>query len=191
MSLEGLRPKEAETYLKRLKPGCVLLSHKTMADPNFSDTIVLICHYNEEGAYGLVLNRVSHMPLSEVFNSLDFHQKGVKKVFIGGPVQEGELQIIQHSEESVLEATQLASNIHLGGHWTEIDRILNLNPPKIRLFLGYSGWGAQQLELEIQAGGWEVYQPELNHFLGQPEDPWDKLAFEELRHQMMAEAGDL
>ncbi|MBD3322779.1 MAG: hypothetical protein GF350_16890, partial [Chitinivibrionales bacterium] len=54
--------------LKRLKNGCILLSEERLQDPNFESTVVLICMHNDDGAFGFVLNRPSHMPLSEVFS---------------------------------------------------------------------------------------------------------------------------
>jgi putative AlgH/UPF0301 family transcriptional regulator len=70
---------ETDARLGRLKSGSVLLALDTLKDPNFDSTVVLICTYSKaDGTYGLVLNRPSHMPLSEVFDGfrdLDLRRK--------------------------------------------------------------------------------------------------------------------
>lgn len=158
-------------YINRLKDGCILLSHEDLMDPNFRITVVLICIYNKEGAFGLVCNRPSHMPLSEVF-SVDCALKGLKRnIYIGGPVQQETLHIIQIAETAAEHAYNIAPNVYLGGEWESLESILSEESIKTRLFLGYSGWSAGQLEAEIAEGAWEVYNVDLKKFLLQWEEP--------------------
>jgi len=174
-------------HLARLKKGSLLLSVPTMEDPHFLETLVLVCHYTEIGAYGLVLNRASHMPLNEIFNALDGYQKAVKKVFVGGPVQTEELQIVQITDNPVVDSVEITPGVFLGGNWQDFAKILQEDPQNLRLFLGYSGWGPGQLEAEIRAGSWEVYQAPLSVLLNQAVDPWDKLGFAGLRDYLIQE----
>lgn len=157
--------------LSRLKPGCVLLARDELKDPNFDAAIVLICAHNKDGAYGLVLNRPSHMPLSEMFDGFKgVHMK--KKVYVGGPVRQEELQIIQVTDTPAENAYQIASRVYQGGKWDDLNRILQSDDFASRLFLGYSGWGPGQLEFEIIAGAWEVYNVDLEKLLTGSEDTW-------------------
>lgn len=155
--------------LRKLKAGCVLLARDQLKDPNFDSTVVLISAHNEEGAYGLVLNRPSHMPLSEMFDGF----QGVatsKKVYIGGPVRQDELQIVQITDTPAEHAYQIAPRVYQGGKWEDLHEILESNDNASRLFLGYSGWGPRQLEFEIIAGAWEVYNVDLEKLLLGPEE---------------------
>ena len=144
-------------HLNRLRNGVVLLARDALQDPNFMASVVLICIYGKDGgAYGLVLNRPSHMPLSEIFDG--FSEMNVsRRVYIGGPVQQDELQIIQITDDPVADSHRIASRIFLGGKWDNIDEALILDADSIRLFLGYSGWAPSQLEAEIKAGAWDVF----------------------------------
>ena len=146
-----------DTGLRRLGEGAVLLARDAQQDPNFMAAVVLICIYGKDGgAYGLVLNRPSHMPLSEIFDG--FSEMNVsRRVYIGGPVQQDELQIIQITDDPVADSHRIASRIFLGGKWDNIDEALILDADSIRLFLGYSGWAPSQLEAEIKAGAWDVF----------------------------------
>jgi putative transcriptional regulator len=146
-----------------LDNGVVLLARDILQDPNFIATVVLICIYSKDGgAYGLVLNRLSHMPLSEIFDGYD--QKH-REVFIGGPVQQDEIQIVQLTATPVKESHRIAEGVYLGGKWEDIDHLLSLDQHTTRLFLGYSGWGPGQIEAELEQGAWDVFRVDLKKLL--------------------------
>ncbi|MDQ2999808.1 MAG: YqgE/AlgH family protein [Fibrobacterota bacterium] len=163
---------DPQDHIARLKPGVVLLA-RDMSDPNFYATAVLVCQHGPEGSYGLVLNRPSHMPLSEVFDKPpawagDAARK--QRIYIGGPVQPEELQILQVTTEPVPGSYQVAPEVYLGGYWGDLKEILELDPKMVRLFLGYSGWGAEQLSKEVLLQAWEVWNVDVKKLLLGPED---------------------
>jgi putative transcriptional regulator len=165
---------DPQEHIARLKPGVVLLA-RDMSDPNFNATAVLVCQHSTEGSYGLVLNRPSHMPLSEVFDKPpawagDAARK--QRIYIGGPVQPEELQILQVTTQPVAGSYLVAPEVYLGGYWGDLKDILDLDPKTIRLFLGYSGWGADQLANEVQAQSWEVWSVDIKKLLLGPESAW-------------------
>ena len=155
----------AQEQIGRLGNGAVLLARDNLQDPNFIATVVLICIYTVDGgAYGLVLNRPSHMPLSEIFDGFgDMEDR--REVYIGGPVQQDELQIIQLTDNAQPQSHQVAPRAFLGGKWESLDQMLMLDPDSTLLFLGYSGWSPRQLETEIEAGAWDVYRVDIETLL--------------------------
>jgi putative transcriptional regulator len=158
---------EAETYLRELREGALLLARDELQDPNFQGTLVLMCMYDKGGAVGLVVNRPSHMPLSEVFN-VDVPQRSERrKIYIGGPVQQDAMQILQVTDTPVHNAFKVAPEVYLGGEWESLAHILEADQSCSRLFLGYSGWGPGQLEAEINLGAWEVYNVRVRDLLMQ------------------------
>lgn len=157
--------------LERLKSGCVLLAREALKDPNFDATVVLICFHGEDGAYGMVMNRPSHMPLSEVFDGLGKDGK-VRKVYIGGPVRQDELQVIQVTDTPAENAFPIAPRVYLGGQWEDLERLLESDEASSYLFLGYSGWDSGQLEDEIVAGAWDVFTVDVARFLAQAQEHW-------------------
>jgi putative transcriptional regulator len=169
MTMKTSRPGETRNFdtdanLKRLTNGSVLLAREELQDPNFDATVVLVCIHSKEGAYGLVLNRPSHMPLSEIFdgfNGLDL----TREVYIGGPVSQEEIQIVQITNEPVEEAFQVAPRVYMGGNWESISQMIETDSDATHLFLGYSGWAPGQLESEISAGAWDVYTVNLEKLL--------------------------
>jgi putative transcriptional regulator len=166
-----LEDENVQGHLSRLKDGCILLSHENLQDPNFTLTVVLICIFNQDGAFGLVCNRPSHMPLSEVFNVDTIYKTQRRNIYIGGPVQQETLHIIQITDKAAKQAYTIAPRVYLGGEWESLEAILSEDQASTRLFLGYSGWAAGQLEAEIAEGAWEVYTVDLEKFLTQWEEP--------------------
>ena len=171
----------ADSYKSRLKSGTILVAREALTDLNFNNTIVLLCQYGNMGAYGLVLNRTAHMPLHEIFEhppelpDLPNLPKGAnlkRRVYIGGPVQSTELQILQIGSEPVEESLQVAPDIFLGGAWEQVEDFLSRDPKTLRMFLGYAGWGEGQLEEEIEAGAWEVWETDIRRLLMDPDESW-------------------
>ena len=171
---------DAEEHLDRLKPGALLLS-RDLSDPNFNETVLLVCGHGPEGSYGLVLNRPSHMPMSEVFDQPPawVGSEGMRdvltrkqRVFIGGPVQPEALQILQVTAAPVPGSHAVYPQVYLGGYWNDLKDVLDTDPNAMRLFLGYSGWGPEQLLEEIRLGAWEVWEVDVKKLLLAPEEPW-------------------
>lgn len=151
---------DVEGNLKRLQAGAVLLARSELRDPNFEATLVLVCVYGQDGVYGLVLNRLVHMPVSEIFDG--FSDLNVKKeIHIGGPVQQDELQVLQITELPMDGAYQIVPNVYLGGNWGSIGQIISEDKETTWLFLGYSGWGMEQLQTEVKARAWDVYSVDI------------------------------
>ena len=122
------------------------------------------------------------MPLSEIFNSVDNGRNEIRKIHIGGPVQESEVQILQVTQNPVSDSIKVASNVYLGGYWDSLDLISQSKNNSLRLFLGYSGWGSKQLENEIKLGSWEVHLANIEEIMKLDEDPWQK-SIEDFKHQ--------
>lgn len=144
-------------YKTKLLPekGRILVSEPNLPDPNFERSIVLICEHNEEGSVGFILNKPSNSAVSELLegiNSFDL------PVFIGGPVEQDTLHFI-HRYESLEGATEIGDGIYWGGDFERLLFLLEskqLLPEDIKLFLGYSGWAAGQLDEELAIDSWII-----------------------------------
>jgi len=162
---------------QEISVGKLLIAKPELSDPNFANTVVLIVHYDEEnGAVGLTLNRKTNVPLSKVFPGA----KGAKDdpVFEGGPVETGTAQALLRSHEKVENATHIFGDVYASGDKDVIEKLLSAgtNPSAFRLYVGYGGWAAGQLEREIEIGGWSVLRgkPDIV-FDGEPESLWQRL----------------
>ena len=142
----------------RPQKGDLLISEPYLPDPNFERTVVLICEHDENGTFGYVLNQESQVVFSDLVEDIyDFDEK----VFVGGPVQQDTLHFVHRSNDSEIGGQEVVKNVNWGGNYEsllDIIRTQTIDPKDFRFFVGYSGWGASQLEDELEAKSWFVYK---------------------------------
>lgn len=137
--------------------GYFLIANPVLPDPNFSRTVVLLCNHNEEGSFGLVVNRATDMKASEVFSDCDFLKRFNNKVYIGGPVQQSQVFYLCRSQDPIPEMETVCQGVQMGMNWDSLEQAVNkLQDPEqdIRFYLGYSGWAAGQLAGEMDHRSW-------------------------------------
>ncbi len=141
--------------------GQLLIAMPTMPDPRFARTVVLVCSHGPEGAMGLVVNRlfgeINFQGLLKQLKITPDPDVPDQPVYFGGPV-EPVRGFVLHSPDYKRDATLTITDDILMTATIEV--LENLahgeGPSRSLLTLGYAGWGAGQLDSEIQAGGWLV-----------------------------------
>jgi putative transcriptional regulator len=134
-----------------------------LRDPNFHRAVVLLVHHDEEGTFGLVLNRPGDLPVRDLCEGIECRWGGAfsETVFSGGPVQTNTGWVLfqdgQYLEEWLEdEITDVGEGLVFGGSLDVLRAVASSAPPDTRLFLGYAGWGPGQLETELAEGAWLV-----------------------------------
>lgn len=137
-----------------------LISMPQMADQNFTQTLTYICDHSREGAMGLVINRPLDLSLKEILAHLDMDTLALAQptmpVYAGGPVQ-GERGFVLHSPSAKpwLSTHEIHPELHLTTSLDILEAIARgEGPERYLIALGYAGWGAGQLEQEIQNNAW-------------------------------------
>jgi putative transcriptional regulator len=141
-----------------------LIAMPGMADPNFAGSVVYLCEHTEKGALGLVINKPVDIKLKNLFEKveLQLHRDDIADtpVYFGGPVQT-ERGFVLHERQSDAESPYNSTLSIVGGSLdmtTSKDVLEALadgaGPKRLLVTLGYSGWGAGQLEDEISRNGW-------------------------------------
>ena len=176
----GSDPRELPDSLE----GHFLISEADLVDPNFHRTVVLIIHHNDEGAFGLVINRRTEVTLRDVLPDLGGSESGGIQLFVGGPVQPRYLFCLhsglppdlesEHSshplEHVVFEPDFGSLTDYLKGEWSSLPE---RDRPTVRAYAGYAGWAAGQLESELDRGAWVVRPAAAKHiFHPNPEEGW-------------------
>ncbi|MDP9285851.1 MAG: YqgE/AlgH family protein, partial [Actinomycetota bacterium] len=133
--------------------GHLLVSAPSLHDPNFRKTVVLVAHHDEEGAMGLVLSRPSDVAAVEAVPSLDGLPGAAGPVFVGGPVQPEAFMLLAEFDDVELAAAPIFARVGFMPADAEPDE---LAISRMRLFAGYAGWGAGQLEAELEEPSWIV-----------------------------------
>lgn len=139
-------------------PGSFLAAGPDLLDPNFRHAVVLIGQHGPGGAYGLVLNRVSPHTTDGVLDDSLALGRAKVPISLGGPVGLDTLQIVHRAPQRVEGGVELCDGLFLGGEFESLGRYVEQDPDAfrrdVRLFLGYAGWGAGQLEAELESGTW-------------------------------------
>jgi putative transcriptional regulator len=132
--------------------GHLLISNASLFDPNFRRTVVLIGHHDEEGAVGVVLNRPLGVTVDEAVPPLSDLVDPGDDVFEGGPVQpQAAVVIAEFLDPAVASVVAFGS---IGFLPDEVDDAERSSIVRARIFAGYSGWAAGQLEAELEEDAW-------------------------------------
>jgi putative transcriptional regulator len=158
----------------------------------FHRTVVLICQHDSEGAFGLILNRTTSSTVGQAL--VANLPEAVKKqpLFLGGPVQPQTLSFL-HSDQFVSDANVML-NLNVGH---SLDVLMDLSEAdsgtrKLKLFAGYAGWTAGQLDNEMSRKDWLVHPASLELiFSPQPEQLWRGiLRGKGLKSRLLADSPD-
>lgn len=137
---------------------CLLVANPLLLDPNFLHSVVLLIEHDEHGSMGIILNRPLPLNLAQICaeSHLVFAGNDEATAFRGGPVepQRGIILVrggMPSEDDTVLDFTDFVS------FRKDLLETLLLDPDaRYRLFLGYAGWAAGQLEAELEQGAWSV-----------------------------------
>jgi putative transcriptional regulator len=147
--------------------GKLLIASPALVDPNFARTVVLLTEHSDEGAMGIVLNRPADAPARELLPALE-DIAGDDPLFIGGPVQPQAVVLLAEFADPEAAAWIVVADVGLASADTDVEE---LGPVvrRGRFYAGYSGWGAGQLEAEMEQESWIVEAPIPRELF--PDDP--------------------
>jgi putative transcriptional regulator len=154
----------------------LLLSMPQMQDPNFARTVVLLCDYRPEGAFGLVVNRPTEASATEMVRL----QPPVSaahdlRLFLGGPVQPERGWILMSEPPLDPEYRTIREGLYLSASPDVLRYVLESSPPtRARVLAGYAGWGPGQLDEELAQSAWLIGDIDLDLIFDiDPAAMWD------------------
>lgn len=137
--------------------GSLLISSATLQDPSFARSLVLVVDSDDDGSLGVILNRPSATPVGEVLSAWSDVTTAPQVLFSGGPVEgNAALALARLSGPRRPDAWQPL---------TPTIGVVDLDRPAedyvglvsaVRVYAGYAGWGAGQLDREIEEGSWHL-----------------------------------
>lgn len=155
--------------MEREKPqkvgrGTFLVATPHLTDPNFRQTVVLVCEHGPGGSLGLVINRRTDQHITEVLpQSPGLHEKA-GFVYIGGPVQKDSLLILHRLGRKVPESRPVFDGVCLGGDLDFLEEAFPRGKDDeglVRVYMGYAGWAPGQLQFELSSGSWLVLPAQM------------------------------
>lgn len=140
---------------REITKGKFLIAMPVLSDPNFRQTVILLCEHGSDGSLGLVVNRPMNVEVSALIENFpDLADAG--RVYSGGPVnQNGMLILCQRQADSQNQG--ILKDVFLVTDLAGLEKPGELESNKnVRCYLGYAGWAPGQLETEMQAGAWRL-----------------------------------
>ena len=154
--------------------GKILISEPLLSDNYFKRSVVLLAEHNEEGSFGIILNK----PIDNEFNEIlsDFPDFS-GPLYLGGPVSNSSLFFIHTLGDMIDNSQEIMKGLYWGGDIEAVRELLMLKKidvNQIRFCVGYSGWGSNQLEEELKRNSWLVSSLPVELLLNTtPDDLWE------------------
>jgi len=159
--------------------GKLLVASRDLGDPNFAKTVILLVHYTEgQGAVGLVLNKRTDVPVSRVFHDLKEASGRKEPVYIGGPVELNSVLALLKSANKPERSEKVFGDVYLIGNKDLLTKTLasSAEAAVFHTYIGYAGWGAGQLEHEVELGAWHIMPADAGTvFHADPDSVWERL----------------
>jgi putative transcriptional regulator len=152
--------------------GQLLVAGPALVDPNFRRTVVLVTEHTEEGAMGVVLNRDTPVAVSEAVPHLGELAGEGAVVHVGGPVQPEAVVALAEFVDPSSAASIAFETVGYVRADAEPDDLAGI-VARVRVFAGYAGWGAGQLDAELEESAW-IVEPALvaDVFCDAPAELW-------------------
>jgi putative transcriptional regulator len=160
-----------------LQAGSIIISTVLLNDTNFEKAAVVITEHNEQGTIGYVFNQ----PFPRSFNELEEFKHSIPvPLYAGGPVQTDMLYFMHCRADLIAGGDLVAGDVYMNGDFKKAVQLLNngtLSIHEVRLFIGYCGWDAGELQAEIEEGSWQLTNAPVDLvFATAVNGVWNKLA---------------
>jgi len=138
------------------KQGRLLISEPFLFDSFFKRAVVLLTEHNDEGSVGFILNKPIDVHIHEIVEDFPEFEGDVH---FGGPVAEDNLFYLHRLGERLKESKEVLPGLYWGGNFDQLKSLINtkqITRSDIRFFVGYAGWGPEQLKDELDQNSWIV-----------------------------------
>ena len=142
-----------------LAKGKFLVASRTIDDPRFQETVILLIGYNATaGATGLIINRPTKVRLAEILPSVQGLKKRSDIVYYGGPVESQQMFMLIRSDEKLEESENVFVNVYVSMSMHTLESMIGAHKTQkqLRVYGGYAGWLPGQLNREVAYGDWYI-----------------------------------
>lgn len=158
--------------------GMLLVASRSLLDGNFAASVVLLTRYSKDGAMGLVINRPIGVDPMALLTDIEGIEGYRGKLHGGGPVSIHRIFILIRSSRPPESAQHVFDDVY-ASHSRDLLEALRPDLPDddvLRFYAGYAGWGAGQLDAEIDRGDWHVVAATVEIvFAEHPDKVWERL----------------
>jgi putative transcriptional regulator len=175
-------PVQTRPRARDLATGKILVARRSLVDPNFAETVILLVQHDDDGTAGLIINRQTKIPLSKLSQEMDSAKGRTDRLYSGGPVQPAGIMALLRSRTKPDDAKAVVQDLYVISSKAALEKTVasGAAASTFRIYLGYAGWDAGQLAWELRMDAWDVLpaNPAIV-FDAHPETLWPRLAEEE------------
>jgi putative transcriptional regulator len=165
-------PEQPSNPHGRLARGKFLVANRSLRDPTFFESVVLLVDYDDKGALGVVVNRPTDVPLTAALPEVKELRKRKDIIFLGGPVARDRLVLLLRATAAPAEAVQVFEQVYATGSLNALRHSIG-HGEAVRAYAGYAGWGPGQLDAEVARGDWLIGPADSKAiFDDPPNDVW-------------------
>ncbi|MDP1621950.1 MAG: YqgE/AlgH family protein [Bacteroidales bacterium] len=161
-----------EKPVTKPKQGSILISEPSLRDFYFRQSVILLVEHNDEGSFGVIINKPIEARLKDIIKGFSFYNL---PVYLGGPVKTDSIFFI-HTRSNIEQSQPIMQGLYWGGDLDVIREMLRskvMLPREIRFFVGYSGWSPNQLDRELNEKSWVLSQTSVKEVINDhPESLW-------------------
>jgi len=150
-----IAPKPPSNARTRLARGKFLVANKSLRDPTFSETVVLLVDYDDNGALGVVVNRPTDVPLTAALPEVKELRKRKDLIFLGGPVARDRMVLLLRATAAPPQSVEVFEKVYATGSLSALRHSIDRGEA-VRAYAGYAGWGPGQLDAEVERGDWLI-----------------------------------
>ena len=142
----------------KIHQGTLLVAEPSIiGDINFHLSVILLANHKKTASLGFILNKPFDFILKDILPEIN----SSIEVHYGGPVEPDNLYFIHNSPKLITGSIKINEELYWGGDFEKVIELLNdesIGENNIRFFLGYSGWGENQLQNEIELNSWIIQE---------------------------------
>lgn len=153
-----------------LHKGLFLVASRSLMDPNFQETVILLVDHGADGTLGLVINRPTDIPFTEALPEVEALQKLKDTVYVGGPVARYLISLLVRADHSPADTVQVFDSVYFSHKLAALLHVLEKPQAGVtmRAYVGHAGWAAGQLDMEIQRGDWHLASADADAIFDTP-----------------------
>jgi putative transcriptional regulator len=159
-------------------PGMFLVAQRSLRDPYFAKSVILLLDHDAGGSLGLIVNRKFRLRLADVAPDIETTEAEKHRLFFGGPVGMHQVVMLMRNTGPVPDAQHVAADIYFSADRQILEDMLERKKPdsELHLYLGYAGWTAGQLGIELLRGSWHLVEADTEAvFDSDSHTLWDRL----------------
>ena len=159
-------------------PGVFLVAKRALGGSYFRQSVVFLIEHDENGSLGLIVNRSSEIRLADALPDIESGRATAHRLYYGGPVEPSVITMLLRGQSATPGMAHVVGSVYVSADRRVLDRALaaNKDAGELRIYFGYSGWGAGQLDFELGRGSWHVVKADPDAVFSADSDSlWERL----------------